>query len=62
MTKYNDSFIYLEDELKVRINEYPTLESDTANQYNFNGPIKYVYSAKMVLGSLTLYRVDTVIY
>jgi hypothetical protein len=61
-TKYHDSYIYLEDELRAPINSYPTLENDTVYQFgDVIGPIYYVYSAKMVIGEYTLYRVEEVL-
>ncbi len=60
--KYNDGFIYLEDQMKLLIHQPPIASYDTIEQYNVNGPIKYVYSAKMIIENTELYRVEEIIY
>lgn len=61
IAKYFDGAIYLEEEKKIQIDQFPVLTNDTVEQYNFNGPIRYVYSAIMKIDSHTLYRVDEII-
>ena len=61
IAKYDDGYIFLEGHMKINIDRYPMLSNDTVEQYNFNGPIKYVYSAIMIIDGNTVYRVDEVI-
>ena len=62
IAKYNDGFIYLEDQKKILINQYPLNSYDTVEQYTINGPVKYVYSATMIIDGHLLYRVEEIIY